>query len=84
LDTIREPERYQEFLEGRVAGITDTGRLDLRTDDGKVSIRFPLQLTDQVQRLTITSVARIIVETAKYWDSVEKKDIYKRQLVSVE
>lgn len=84
LDTIREPERYEEVVEGRVAGITDTGRLDLRTDDGKVSIRFPLRLTDQVQRLTITSLARIKVETAKYWDSVEKKDIYKRQLISVE
>lgn len=84
LDTIREPERYEEYLEGRVAGITDTGRLDIRTDNGKVSIRFPLRLTDQVQRLTITSSARIKVETAKYWDSVEKKDIYKRQLLAVE
>lgn len=84
LDTIREPERYEEHLVGRVAGITDTGRLDLRTDDGKVSIRFPLRLTDQVQRLTITSIAHVKVETAKYWDSVERKDIFKRQLVSVE
>lgn len=84
LDTIREPEQYEEFIEGRVAGITDTGRLDLRTDDGKVSIRFPLKITDQVQRLTITSPTRIKVLTSKYWDSVEKKDIYKRQLISVE
>jgi hypothetical protein len=84
LDTIREPEKYEEFLEGSVASITDTGRLDIRTDDGKISIRFPLRLTDQVQRLTITSMARVKVETAKYWDSVERKDIYKRQLISVE
>ena len=84
LDTIREPERYEEFVEGRVTGITDTGKLDLRTEDGKISIRFPLRLTDEVQRLTITSQTRIKVETAKYWDSVEKKDIYKRQLLSVE
>jgi hypothetical protein len=83
LDTIGEPEKYEEFLEGRVAGITDTGRLDLRIDDSKVSIRFPLTLTDQVQRLSIASMARVKVETAKYWDSVEKKDIYKRQLISV-
>ena len=84
LDTIREPERYEEIVIGRVAGITDTGRLDLRTDEGKVSIRFPLKLTEQVQRLTITSVASIRVETARYWDSVEKKDIFKRQLISVD
>lgn len=84
LDTIREPERYVETVEGRVAGITDTGRLDLRTGEGKVFIRFPLRLTDQVQRLTITSMARVVVETSKYWDSVGKKEIYKRQLISVE
>jgi hypothetical protein len=84
LDTIREPEKYEEVLVGSVASITDTGRLDIRTDDGKISIRFPLRLTDQVQRLTITSIARVKVETAKYWDSVERKDIYKRQLISVE
>lgn len=84
LDTIREPEKYEEVLVGSVASITDTGRLDLRTEDGKISIRFPLSLTDQVQRLTITSIARVKVETAKYWDSVERKDIYKRQLISVE
>jgi hypothetical protein len=84
LDTVREPERYEEIVVGTVAGITDTGRLDLRTDDGKISIRFPLKLTDQVQRLTITSLARIRVETARYWDSVQKKDIFKRQLVKVE
>lgn len=84
LDTIREPEEYEEVITGRVAGIADTGRLDLRTDDGKVSIRFPLKLTDQVQRLTITSPARIRVKTAKYWDGVQKRDIYKRQLLEVE
>lgn len=83
LDTIREPERYPETITGRVAGITDTGKLELRTDDGKIMIRFPLKLTEQVQRLTITSLATIQVETARYWDSVQKKDIYKRQLVKV-
>jgi hypothetical protein len=84
LDTLKEPERYEEMIEGRVAGITDTGRLDLRTDDGKVSIRFPLQLTEQVQRLTITSPTRLRVETARYRDNLEKRDIYKRNLIRVE
>jgi hypothetical protein len=83
LDTIREPERYQETITGSVAGIMDTGRLELRTDDGKIVVRFPLNLTEQVQRLTIRSLATINVETARYWDSVQKRDIYKRQLMSV-
>jgi hypothetical protein len=84
LDTVREPERYEEVIVGRVAGISDTGRLELRTDDGKISIRFPLKLTDQAQRLTITSLARIRVETSRYWDAVRKRDVFQRQLVAVE
>lgn len=84
LDTIREPDRYEESITGRVAGITDTGKLDLRTDDGKIMIRFPLRLTDMVQRLTITSQTTVRVSTARYWDSVQKRDTYKRQLISVE
>lgn len=83
LDTVREPERYEEIIEGRVSGVTDTGRLELRTEAGKVSLRFPLKLTSEVQRLTITSQARVKVNTAKYWDSVQKRDIFKRQLISV-
>lgn len=84
LDTVNEPEIYPETLEGSVAGITDTGRLALRTPEGKILIRFPLKLTEQVQKLRIRSQAKIKVETSKYWDSVEKKDIFKRHLISVE
>lgn len=83
LDTVKEPERYPETLTGGVAGITDTGKLELRTEGGKVVIRFPLRLTEQVQRLTIAAPATIEVETARYWDSVQKKDLYKRQLIKV-
>lgn len=84
LDTLKEPEIYEEVMQGRVAGITDSGRLDLRTNEGKISIRFPLRLTEQVQRLTITSETKVRVQTARYWDSVEKRDIFKRQLVEVQ
>jgi hypothetical protein len=84
LDTVNEPEKYTETIEGSVAGITDTGRLALRTVEGKVLIRFPLKITEQVQKLKIASHAVITVETSKYWDSVEKKDVYKRHLISVD
>ncbi len=84
LDTVNEPEKFNETIEGSVAGITDTGRLAIRTPDGKMLIRFPMTLTEEVQKLKIASHARINVETLKYWDSVDKKDIYKRHLISVE
>ncbi|MCU1717343.1 hypothetical protein [Pseudomonas sp. 5P_3.1_Bac2] len=84
LDTVNEPERYNETIEGSVAGITDTGRLALRTAEGKLLIRFPLKLTEEVQKLKIASHARVKVETLKYWDSVGKRDVFKRHLLNVE
>lgn len=84
LDTVNEPEKYNETIEGSVAGITDTGRLAIRTREGKMLIRFPLKLTEEVQKLKIASHAKVKVETLKYWDSVDKKDVFKRHLISVD
>lgn len=83
LDTIKEPERYEEDITGLVSGITDTGRLEIRTVDGRVHIRFPLELTSRVQELSIAKTATIHVKTSKYWDAVAKKDIYKRQMIDL-
>lgn len=83
LDTVKEPEVYQETITGVVAGILDTGRLDLRTDIGKITIRYPLKLTEYVQRLSIAKPASIKVETSRYWDAVAKKDIFKRQMLDL-
>lgn len=83
LDTIKEPEVYVETITGTVAGILDTGRLDIRTESGKITIRYPLKLTEFVQRLAIAKPASIKVETSKYWDAVAKKDIFKRQMLDL-
>ena len=84
LGTLQEPDRYTETIFGRVAGITDVGRLDLRTEAGKISVRFPLKLTDEVKRLTLTAPARVRVETSRYVDPISKKNIFKRKLLSVD
>ena len=83
LDTVKEPEVYQETINGTVAGILDTGRLDIRTVEGKITIRYPLKLTEYVQRLSIAKQASIKVETSRYWDAVAKKDIFKRQMLDL-
>lgn len=83
LDTIQEPEVSTETISGYLAGITDTGRLELRTSAGKIPIRFPLKLTDLVQHLAIAKPATLHVETARYWDAVAKKDVFKRRLLDV-
>lgn len=84
IERLQEPEAYQEIVCGRVAGIRDTGLLELRSEEGKISIRYPLKLTEQVQLLKISAPARIKVKTTKYWDEVHKRHIFKRQLTSVE
>lgn len=83
LDTLKDPEEYEEEVSGRVASVTDTGRIDLRTEDGKFSVRFPLDLTDEARQLTITSEVRLRVVTSMYWDDVEKKRLFKRRLLKV-
>ena len=83
LSTLQEPEHYTEEITGYVAGITDTGRLDIRTPEGKISIRFPLRMTEMVQKLSIAKLATIKVHTARYWDAVGKRDVFKRQMVDL-
>lgn len=83
VETIAEPEEYEEEIRGVVAAIKDTGKIDLRTDDGKVIVRYPLSLTSEVQRLAISTPTRLSVRTSKYWDGISKKDVYKRHLLGV-
>lgn len=83
LDTIKEPDVYVETIHGIVAGIQDTGRLTIRTDEGKITIRYPLRLTEYVQKLAIRKPASIKVETSKYWDAIAKTDVYKRQMLDL-
>jgi hypothetical protein len=84
LDTLKDPEQFEETVVGRVGSVADTGRIDLRTEDGKLLIRFPLDLTEQVRRLTITALVELRVQTSMYWDSVEKKKVFKRRLIEVQ
>lgn len=81
--TVAAPVSYEEEITGKVSGITDTGKLELRTPSGKVLVRFPLDLTDKVQQLSIAKAARLRVSTTKYWDAVGKKDVFKRLLIDI-
>lgn len=83
LAAVATPVSYEENIVGNVAGISDTGKLELRTLEGKVSIRFPLDLTEKVQRLSIAKQAWLRVSTTKYWDTVGKKNIFKRLLIDI-
>lgn len=83
IEMVQDPSTFEEVVEGVVAGIRDTGRLHLRTDDGLVSIRYPFKLTKEVQLLKISSPASLSVRTTRYWDEVNKQFVFKRQLISV-
>jgi hypothetical protein len=83
IDAVTEPESYEEKISGVVSGIADTGRLEIRTVDGRILVRFPLDLTGVVQQLSIAKSATIRVKTTKYWDVVSKKDIFKRLMIDL-
>jgi hypothetical protein len=83
LATVAEPVTYEENISGSVSGITDTGKLELRTVDGKILIRFPLDLTEKIQHLSIAKLTTLRVSTTRYWDAVGKRDVFKRLLIDV-
>ena len=50
LDAASESDSYEETITGMVSGLFENGRLVLRTDNGKVKIRFALDQTPAVQQ----------------------------------
>lgn len=84
IDSIREPESFDQVLQGQVAALADNGSIQLRAGDEKLRIRFPLTLMQQVQRLTLGQHVRLAVNTAQYWDAVLKRDVFKHTLIAVQ
>lgn len=83
LAAVAAPVTFEEEITGSVSGITDTGRLELRTIEGRVLVRFPLELTGKIQSLSIKKSATLQVSTTKYWDAVAKRDVYRRLLIDM-
>lgn len=83
LSGLSEPESYEEIIRGTVSGLADTGRVVMRTTEGKAVIRFPLVKTEEVQQLRIADSAALRVSTTRYHDEIKNIDIYKRTLLQV-
>lgn len=83
LADVAQPVTYEEEISGSVARIADTGKLELRTAEGKVQVRFPLDLTETVQRLSIAKPTTLRVSTTKYRNTIDKTDVFKRLLIDI-
>lgn len=82
LQTIEQPAETEMDIEGEVAGILDTGRLQLRVQDlGKVNIKFSLDKTHLAQQLVIRKMARLRVLRSTYWDPVKQAEVAKYHLL---
>lgn len=82
LQTIEQPAETEMDIEGEVAGILDTGRLQLRVQDlGKVNIKFSLDKTHLAQQLVIRKMARLRVLHSTYWDPVKQAEVAKYHLL---
>lgn len=82
LDAASDSQSYEESLSGVVSGLFENGRLDLRTESGKIKIRFSLDQTPVVQNLAIATEATLRVLTTRYTDPITHRDVFKRQLIS--
>jgi hypothetical protein len=78
---VASSETYEETISGTIAGIFDNGRLDVRTEAGKVRIRFPLDMIPLVQGFQIASQIAIRVQTTRFSDPVTKRDIFNYQML---
>lgn len=83
LDGLHDPEEYPEVISGTVSKIADTGRIELRTNEGKVQIRFPSALSSQAQQLRISMNTNIEVLTTRYHNPALNKDVFKRTMVKI-
>lgn len=81
LRAVTEADSYDEIIEGVVSGIFETGRLDIRTKQGRVRVRFSEDQIPEVQSLAIATRTVLQVRTTRYTDPVTHKDIFKRQLL---
>lgn len=83
IESTKEQEIIEQKLRGFVSALAETGAIRLRIDNELQKVRFPLKLMAEVQRLTLSKEASLHVRTARYYDTVLKKDIFKHTLISV-
>ncbi|MDQ1816428.1 hypothetical protein RBA41_24320 [Massilia sp. CCM 9210] len=81
---VSDSKTYEETISGSVAGIFDNGRLDIRTEVGKVRIRFPLDMIPVVQRFQIAAHADIRVQTTRFSDPISRRDVVTYQMLPTE
>lgn len=79
---VSSSETYEQTLTGTVAGISDNGKLDIRTVLGRVRVRFPLDMIPAVQRLKIAADANVRVQATRFTDPITKREVIKYQLLS--
>jgi hypothetical protein len=78
---ISTSETYEETITGTVAGISDNGKLDIRTETGRIRVRFPLDLIPMVQGLKIAAQANVLVQTTRFFDPITKRAVHTYQLL---
>ena len=83
LAAVADTETFDEEISGTVSAIYDTGRLELRTMEGKVHVRFPLDLTGTVQKLSIKKATTLRVTTTRYLNQATKQHILRRLMIDV-
>jgi hypothetical protein len=82
LGSLTRSEEYEEEITGRVASLKDTGLIEIRDKvNQKISVRYPLSLISEVQKLSVGLSAQFFVITKKSWDEGGKRWVFGRRLL---
>ena len=83
LGSLTQSQEYEEQITGKVASLKDTGLIEVRDEaNQKISVRYPLSLITEIQKLSVGLNAQFFVITKKSWDEGGKRWVFSRRLLS--
>ena len=66
LGSLTQSQEYEEQITGKVASLKDTGLIEVRDEaNQKISVRYPLSLITEIQKLSVGLNAQFFVITKK-------------------
>lgn len=84
IESVSEPERYEETLDGVVTELSASGTIMLDINGQRRKVRFPLKGVEQVRKLNPAMPARLRVSTARYFDVSLGRDVFEHTLIAAE
>ena len=83
LDTLGEPDTFQQTLTGDVNVLRSRGYFTLEQAGVRYRVAFSTKQLPEIQTLTIGKPASVVVETTKYFDRLAERDVEKHRFLGL-